>query len=159
MADWAAMIFRIGAELGFWPQGSREIAQTQARYRPGSSHVSPLRVGYEKLREETGWSRGPVEDGLAQTIRWYAANREKWIGRVDWLGGTQPTVRASSQIQPALSSHGGRGEPRPYGGGSDCFVGARLASPPSWRRSRSSSSASRCARILFWSESREMTVE
>ena len=31
--------------------------------------------------------------------------------------------------------------------------------PHSLRRSRSSSSASRCARIVFWSESREMTVE
>jgi hypothetical protein len=22
---------------------------------------------------------------VARTIAWYAANREKWIGRVDWL--------------------------------------------------------------------------
>jgi hypothetical protein len=25
------------------------------------------------------------EDGILQTIRWYAENRERWIGRVDWL--------------------------------------------------------------------------
>jgi hypothetical protein len=25
------------------------------------------------------------EQGIAQTIAWYATNRERWIGRVDWL--------------------------------------------------------------------------
>ncbi len=25
------------------------------------------------------------EEGVLQTIRWYAENRERWIGRVDWL--------------------------------------------------------------------------
>jgi dTDP-glucose 4,6-dehydratase len=102
MGDWAAMIFRVGAELGFWPEGSREIVQTEARYRPGSSDVMALRVGYEKLRDETGWApKVSWEDGLAATIRWYAANRDKWIGRVDWLGGTDPTVRARTETQPA----------------------------------------------------------
>ena len=37
MADWADLIFRVGAELGYWPVDSREIVQTQARFRPGSS--------------------------------------------------------------------------------------------------------------------------
>jgi dTDP-glucose 4,6-dehydratase len=83
MGDWAGMIFRIGAELGFWPEGSREIVQTQARYRPGQSDVMALRVG------------------VAETIRWYAANRDRWIGRVDWLGGTEPTVRSQGETQPA----------------------------------------------------------
>jgi dTDP-glucose 4,6-dehydratase len=102
MGDWAAMIFRIGAELGLWPEGSREIVQTPARYRPGTSDVMALRVGYEKLREETGWApKVSWEDGLAETIRWYAANREKWIGRVDWLGGTEPTVRSRGETEHA----------------------------------------------------------
>jgi dTDP-glucose 4,6-dehydratase len=45
-----------------------------------------LRVGYDKLHRETGWE--PLvswEEGAAKTIDWYARNRERWIGRVDWL--------------------------------------------------------------------------
>jgi hypothetical protein len=26
------------------------------------------------------------QEGVLRTIQWYAANRERWIGRVDWLG-------------------------------------------------------------------------
>ena len=84
MAEWAALILRVGEERGFWPK--REIVTTADRYRPGASDVMALRVGYEKLNRETGW--GPQvswEDGIARTIEWYAANRERWIGRVDWL--------------------------------------------------------------------------
>ena len=25
------------------------------------------------------------EEGILHTIRWYADNRARWIGRVDWL--------------------------------------------------------------------------
>jgi dTDP-glucose 4,6-dehydratase len=85
MADWAGMILRIGEEGGYWPAG-REIVTTAARYRPGASEVMALRVGFEKLNAETGWT--PTiswEEGIRRTIAWYAANRESWIGRVDWL--------------------------------------------------------------------------
>jgi dTDP-glucose 4,6-dehydratase len=45
-----------------------------------------LRVGYEKLNRETGWEpQVSWEEGLARIIEWYAANRDSWIGRVDWL--------------------------------------------------------------------------
>jgi dTDP-glucose 4,6-dehydratase len=45
-----------------------------------------LRVGYEKLNRETGWQpKISWEEGVLRTIRWYAQNRERWIGRVDWL--------------------------------------------------------------------------
>ena len=45
-----------------------------------------LRVGYEKLNLETGWEpQVSWEEGVEQTIAWYAKNRERWIGRVDWL--------------------------------------------------------------------------
>ena len=54
MADWAAMILRIGEEDGHWPAG-REIVTNQQRFRPGASDVMALRVGYEKLNRETGW--------------------------------------------------------------------------------------------------------
>ena len=84
MADWAGLILRVGAEDGYWTE--REIVSVPERYRPGASDVQALRVGYDKLNRETGWI--PLvswEEGIRQTIAWYAANRERWIGRVDWL--------------------------------------------------------------------------
>jgi dTDP-glucose 4,6-dehydratase len=84
MADWAALVLRIGEEEGYW--SGREVVSVLDRFRPGASDVMALRVGYEKLKRETGW--GPTvswEEGIARTIAWYAANRERWIGRVDWL--------------------------------------------------------------------------
>jgi dTDP-glucose 4,6-dehydratase len=85
MAEWADLILRVGAEHGFWP-GDREIVTVSARLRPGQSDVMALRVGYEKLHAETGWEpRVSWEEGVLRTIEWYARNRDKWIGRVDWL--------------------------------------------------------------------------
>jgi dTDP-glucose 4,6-dehydratase len=93
MGDWAQLILRVGEERGHWPAG-REIVSTPARYRPGASEVMALRVGYDKLNRETGWEpKVSWEDGVARTIAWYAANRERWIGRVDWL---QPEVARAS---------------------------------------------------------------
>ena len=84
MRDWAGLILRIGEEQGYWPE--RELVSVPARYRPGASEVMALRVGYEKLNRETGWEpKVSWEDGVAKTIAWYAANRDGWIGRVDWL--------------------------------------------------------------------------
>jgi dTDP-glucose 4,6-dehydratase len=79
------MILRIGEENGFWP-ADRRLVTSQSRFRPGASDVLALRVGHEKLTAETGWQpRVSWEEGILQTIRWYAENRERWIGRVDWL--------------------------------------------------------------------------
>jgi dTDP-glucose 4,6-dehydratase len=85
MQAWAELILRLGEEHGFWP-GDRELATTPARFRPGASDVLALRVGHEKLTRETGWQpRVSWEEGVLRTIRWYAENRDRWIGRVDWL--------------------------------------------------------------------------
>jgi len=85
MADWSALIVRVGEENGFWPAG-RRVVSTETRYRPGASEVMALRVGYEKLYRETGWEpKVSWEEGILRTIRWYAENRDRWIGRVDWL--------------------------------------------------------------------------
>src|SRR5712692_8687231 len=84
MADWAALILRIGQEEGYWP--ARELVSVSERFRPGASEVMALRVGYEKLNRETGWK--PLvswEEGIAKTIAWYAANRDRWLGPVDWV--------------------------------------------------------------------------
>jgi dTDP-glucose 4,6-dehydratase len=84
MRDWAELVLRVGREQGFWD--GREIVSTPDRYRPGASEVMALRVGYEKLNRETGWEpRVSWEEGVARTIAWYADNRARWIGRVDWL--------------------------------------------------------------------------
>jgi dTDP-glucose 4,6-dehydratase len=84
MRDWAGLILRIGEEQGYWPE--REVVSVPARFRPGASEVMALRVGYEKLNRETGWEpKVSWEEGVAKTIAWYAANRDGWIGRVDWL--------------------------------------------------------------------------
>jgi dTDP-glucose 4,6-dehydratase len=88
MRDWADLILRVGREQGHWD--AREIVSTAERYRPGASEVMALRVGYEKLNRETGWE--PLvswEEGIARTIAWYAENRTRWIGRVDWLTRTR----------------------------------------------------------------------
>ena len=47
-----------------------------------------LRVGLrEAERRDRLGAEGLLGGGVARTIAWYAANRESWIGRVDWLAG------------------------------------------------------------------------
>ena len=92
MADWADLIVRTGVEHGFWPD-DRRIVTVEGRTRPGSSDVMALRVGHEKLTRETGWlPKVSWEEGVLRTIRWYAENRERWIGRVDWLPTGAPQL-------------------------------------------------------------------
>jgi len=87
MHDWAELILRVGREQGHWE--AREIVSTAERFRPGASEVMALRVGYEKLNRETDWEpHVSWEEGVARTIAWYAENRPRWIGRVDWLSQT-----------------------------------------------------------------------
>jgi dTDP-glucose 4,6-dehydratase len=103
MRDWAESILRIGAEHGFWP-ADRQLAMVPERLRPGSSDVLALRVGHAKLTDETGWTpKVSWEDGLLQTIRWYAENRERWIGRVDWLPTGAGRLTPASLSAPRLS--------------------------------------------------------
>jgi dTDP-glucose 4,6-dehydratase len=88
MGEWAELILRVGQEQGHWD--GREIVSTADRYRPGASEVMALRVGYDKLNRETDWEpHVSWEDGIARTIAWYAENRPRWIGRVDWLSQTR----------------------------------------------------------------------
>src|SRR4051794_33052068 len=89
MRDWAELILRVGEEEGHWPAG-REVVSLAERFRPGATDVLALRVGYEKLHRETGWEpRVSWEEGVSRTIAWYAQNRDRWIGRVDWLKAPQ----------------------------------------------------------------------
>ncbi|MEX2274165.1 MAG: GDP-mannose 4,6-dehydratase [Actinomycetota bacterium] len=83
IGDWAERILKVGHEQGFWPE--RQIVTDPERTRPGQSDVLALRVGYEKLHQETGWEPTWSWDaGIAETIAWYAANPERWSGKVDW---------------------------------------------------------------------------
>jgi dTDP-glucose 4,6-dehydratase len=94
MADWVDLILRLGEEHGFWT--GRQVVTNPDRLRPGSSEVLSLRVGYEKLNRETGWEpHVSWEEGVLKTIAWYAENRDRWIGRVDWLPYTAPTVKTA----------------------------------------------------------------
>jgi len=85
MWEWYKMIIRIGQEEGYW--GEKELqADTKGRGRLGKSEVEELRVDYSKLNKLTGWApQYSWEEGLRETIRWYAENHDRWIGRVDWL--------------------------------------------------------------------------
>jgi dTDP-glucose 4,6-dehydratase len=85
MRDWVDLIVRLGHEHGYWP-GDRRVVVDERRLRPGSTDVLALRVGYEKLHRETGWEpKVSWEEGVLRTIRWYADNRDRWLGRVDWM--------------------------------------------------------------------------
>jgi len=83
--EWCQMILDIGTRHGIWGEKALKV-DTSSRSRLGKSEVEELRVDHAKLSALTGWS--PTyswEDGLLESIKWYAANRERWIGRVDWL--------------------------------------------------------------------------
>ncbi len=85
MHDWVELILRLGEEHGFWG-GDRRVVVDSSRVRPGVTEVMALRVGHDKLTRETGWQpRVSWEEGVLQTIKWYSENRDRWLGRVDWL--------------------------------------------------------------------------
>jgi dTDP-glucose 4,6-dehydratase len=84
MADWCDLIVKTGVAEGFWPD-DRRVVTDEKRLRPGVTDVMALRVGFDKLNRETGWlPRVSWEEGVSRTIRWYAENRARWIGRIDW---------------------------------------------------------------------------
>jgi dTDP-glucose 4,6-dehydratase len=92
MQDWADLILRLGVEHGYWPS-DRHVRSVAGRFRPGGSDVIALRVGHEKLTAETGWQpRVSWEEGVLRTIRWYAENQDRWIGRVDWVPSGAPAL-------------------------------------------------------------------
>lgn len=83
MREWTNTILEVGSEHGYWEHP--EIVQDDDRYRPGDSDVEELLVGHEKLNAETGWEpKVSWREGIRHTIDWYANNRSKWYGRVDW---------------------------------------------------------------------------
>jgi dTDP-glucose 4,6-dehydratase len=93
IGEWAALILRIGEEEDYW--ADRELVSVPARYRPGASDVMALRADSSRLSVATGWR--PLvswEEGVRRTIAWYAAHRERWVGRVDWLAQARTAAGA-----------------------------------------------------------------
>lgn len=90
MQDWYHLIIRVGQQAGHW--GEKELrASTEGRGRLGKSEVMELRVDYSRLHELTGWEPEYAwEDGLRETIQWYADNRQRWMPRVDWRQSPRP---------------------------------------------------------------------
>lgn len=83
MKDWLDLILKLGQEMDYW--GKKKVVYEKWRGRLGKSEVEELRVDYSRLHRLTGWApRYSWEEGLKETIKWYAENRDAWIGRVDW---------------------------------------------------------------------------
>ena len=55
MADWVALIVRVGEERGFWPAG-REVVTSQKRFRPGRErgHGAARRLREAPARDRLG---------------------------------------------------------------------------------------------------------
>jgi len=84
MKAWYELIISVGKKEGYWGDKQLKINE-KARGRLGKSEVEELRVDYRKLHKLTGWKpEYSWEEGIKETIKWYAENRERWIGRIDW---------------------------------------------------------------------------
>lgn len=85
IGDWCNLILKIGREEGYWKSKKLVNREGGKRGRLGKSEVEELRVDYSKLNKLTGWyPKFSWEEGIRRTIKWYAENRDRWIGRVDW---------------------------------------------------------------------------
>lgn len=84
VGDWYERIIAVGQKEGFWKK-KRLVCKVRARSRLGNSEVEELRVDFTKLTALTGWKpKFSWEEGLRQTIRWYANTVDSWRSKVDW---------------------------------------------------------------------------
>lgn len=84
MKDWLDLILKLGQKIGCW--GKKKVEYEKWRGRLGKSEVEELRVDYSRLNKLTGWKpKYSWEEGLKETIKWYVENRDRWMGRIDWL--------------------------------------------------------------------------
>lgn len=85
IGDWYKLIIKLGTDGKYWGK-KKLVTHIKERDRLGKSEVEELRVDFTKLNKLTGWTpKYSWEQGLKETIAWYAANEQSWIRRVDWL--------------------------------------------------------------------------
>lgn len=83
IGDWAKLILKIGQELGYWKK--KKVVVDDARKRPGKTDLMRLGVDFSKIKGDTKWKPDfEREYGIAETIKYYAQNRDRWWGRIDW---------------------------------------------------------------------------
>ncbi|TKJ42288.1 GDP-mannose 4,6-dehydratase [candidate division LCP-89 bacterium B3_LCP] len=83
IGEWASLILDSGYKAGFW--GPKELVSRDKRFRPGRTDEADLLADSSRLNELCGWQPEVTwEDGILQTINWYAENRPLWEGLVDW---------------------------------------------------------------------------
>ncbi len=82
--DWYHLIIKVGHKHGYW--GEKELdADAKVRSRLGKSEVEELLVDFRRINELTGWKPSfSWEEGIHQTIKWFADHRDRWASRVDW---------------------------------------------------------------------------
>ncbi|OGG29798.1 GDP-mannose 4,6-dehydratase [Candidatus Gottesmanbacteria bacterium RIFCSPLOWO2_01_FULL_46_21] len=82
--DWYEKIIELGRKEGFWKR-KRLVSHIGVRTRLGKSEVEELRVDFTKLNDLTGWKpRYTWDEGLIETIAWYASSIDRWRSKVDW---------------------------------------------------------------------------
>ncbi len=85
MADWSDLILRVGARARLLARRPRDRddagAPAARRHRRDGA---PRRLREAARRDRLG-AAGLVGGRRPATIAWYAENRDRWIGRVDWL--------------------------------------------------------------------------
>lgn len=83
IGKWAELILDLGCKHGFWNQ--RELVICPERFRPGRTDNADLLANSTRLKDLCGWQ--PTvgwEEGIVNTIAWYAENRATWKGLIDW---------------------------------------------------------------------------
>ena len=93
MRDWVDLILRVGEAEGFWPGDRRDRLDRVTPQAGEQRGPGPPRRPREAHRPRPAGShacRG--RKASCETIRWYADNRDRWIGRVDWLPTGAPVL-------------------------------------------------------------------
>ena len=103
MRDWVDLILRVGEAEGFWPAAGRS-SRRASRHRPGAARSWPCASGTRSSRPRRAGSRAcRGRKASCETIRWYAENRDRWIGRVDWLPtGARPSRLAGLRARRSV---------------------------------------------------------
>ncbi len=83
VGEWARMIISAGKDAGYWKDV--RVVEDRKRMRPGKTDLMRLGVDYTKMKKETNWHpKYDRADGIMRTIEYYAENKDRWWGRIDW---------------------------------------------------------------------------